>query len=74
VLAGDLVDDETTLRSLEGLRAELAEISADLDAGETAAEGLPHRARSLRLVHSLGRRLVRAHEEWLEEVERELGD
>jgi DNA-binding PadR family transcriptional regulator len=73
VLAGDLVDDGTTLESLDGLRAELAEISADLDAGEAAAGALPHRARYLRLVHSLGRRLVRAHEEWLEEVERELG-
>jgi DNA-binding PadR family transcriptional regulator len=73
LLAGDLVDDETVVASLAALRDELAEISASLDAGEEIAGTLPHRERYLRLVHSLGRKLVRAHEEWVDEVERELG-
>lgn len=32
----------------------------------------PHLERNLRLVHSLGRRLVAAHAEWLDEVEETL--
>ena len=43
-------------------------------AGESqAAAALPHRARHLRLIDSLGRRVLDAHAEWLDEVERELG-
>ena len=65
--------DDAILASLAGLRADLEELSGRLDAAEKAAESLPHRARYLRLVHSLGRRLLAAHEEWADEVERELG-
>jgi DNA-binding PadR family transcriptional regulator len=72
VLAADLVDDAVVARSLDGLRADLAELSARLDAAEEVAASLPHRERYLRLVHSLGRALVRVHEEWADEVEREL--
>src|SRR5262249_16637265 len=72
VLAGDLVGDQAILASLEGLRAELRDLSARLDAADEVAANLPHRARYLLLVHSLGRKLVRAHEEWADEVEREL--
>ncbi len=73
VLAGDEVDDATIIRSLAGLRADLARLSAQLDAAEAAMPSLPHRERYLRLVHSLGRALLRVHAEWVDEVERELG-
>lgn len=73
VLCGDLVDDEVILESLGALRPQLAEISARLDEAEAIAASLPHRERYLRLNHALGRRIVKAHGEWLEEVERELG-
>jgi len=74
LLAGDVVEDDAgLLASLDALRAELDEIEAALDLGEAAAAELPHRERYLLLVHGFGRRLVQAHREWLEEVERELG-
>jgi DNA-binding PadR family transcriptional regulator len=69
VLAGDLSDAATVLESMRGLRRELDDLSRLLDEAERVAGGLPHRQRNLRLVHSLGRRLVAAHEEWLDEVE-----
>ena len=68
VLAGDLVGDEAILASLAGLRGDLADLSLRLEEAERAAETLPHRARYLALVHSLGRKLLRAHEEWVERL------
>jgi PadR family transcriptional regulator, regulatory protein AphA len=72
VLAGDLVDDAELLESLGGLRAEIGDLQTRLNTAEEMAATLPHRERYLRLVHSLGRALIRVHEEWLDEVEREL--
>ena len=40
----------------------------ELNTAEEMAATLPHRERYLRLVHSLGRALIRVHEEWLDEV------
>lgn len=73
LLAADLVGDEAVLRSLQGLRSEIAELMAQLDEGDERAASVPHRERYLRLNHRLGRRIVQAHEDWLDEVERELG-
>ena len=73
VLAGDIVGAEAIVSSLQGLRAELAALTARIDEAERVAATLPHRARYLALVHRLGRRLVEVHEEWVDEVERELG-
>jgi PadR family transcriptional regulator, regulatory protein AphA len=72
VLGGDEVDDAVIVDSLAGLRADIAGLSARLDAAEAAASTLPHRERYLRLVHRLGRALLRVHSEWVDEVEREL--
>ena len=55
------------------MKRSLVILLAALDTAEETAKTLPHRERYLRLVHSLGRRLLRAHEEWADEVERELG-
>ncbi len=60
--------------SLAALRGELDEIEASLDEAETTSTEIPHRTRYLLLVHGFGRALVQAHRQWLEQVERELGD
>ena len=41
--------------------------------GEEAAATVPHREKYLLINHRLARRLVAAHREWIDEVERELG-
>ena len=71
VLAGR-VGREALVEGLAGLRADLAHLSAGLDAGDEVAKSLPHRADYLRLVHRLGREPFRVHAEWADEVEREL--
>lgn len=73
VLAGDLVDDEALLQSVAAVREETRELRERIEEGLAVAVTLPHRERYLRLVHSLGRRLVDAHDAWLDEVQAELG-
>jgi DNA-binding PadR family transcriptional regulator len=73
LVAGYLVPDAQLLASLRALREDLDAVSAGLDEAERYAATLPHRERYLRLVHSLGRHLLHAHQQWLKEVERELG-
>lgn len=73
VLASEFADAGAVLKSLRSMRAELDEIDAALDGGPEAAERFPHRARAILLVSDYGRRIVRAHREWLEVVEAELG-
>lgn len=73
LMGADLLgDDERLLASLANLRAEVADVADGLDQAERVAATLPHRERYLRLLHSLGRRLVTAQLEWLDEVEAEL--
>jgi DNA-binding PadR family transcriptional regulator len=73
LLAADLSDDETLRTSLGAMRGDIEDAYGKLDAAEAIARTLPHRERYLLLVHGLGRRLLAAHEEWLDDVERELG-
>ena len=73
VLAADLVGVETLLGSFDSLRADIADLAARLDIAESAAAALPHRETALLLNHRLARRLLGVHLEWLDEVERELG-
>ena len=73
LLAADLVGEEATLESLRGLRPQLDDHLARLDVADAAAATVPHRERYLLLNHRLARRIVEAHVEWLDEVERELG-
>jgi DNA-binding PadR family transcriptional regulator len=73
VLSSDLAEDErVVVESLQALRDEIAALSAGIDEAERRAASIPHRERQLRLVRSLGRRLLRAHLDWIDEVEREL--
>ena len=73
LLLGDMVPDSVLVAGLEGLRSDIAEITAQLDAAEAAAVEVPHRTRYLRLNHALARRIVEAHSTWIDQVERELG-
>jgi hypothetical protein len=60
---------------LDGLRQlhdEIVELSASLDESERRESQFPHRRRQLRLLHSLGRRILQVHLEWIDEVRREL--
>jgi hypothetical protein len=73
VLSSDLAEDErVVVESLQALREEIAALSAGIDEDERRAASIPHRERQLRLVRSLGRSLLRAHLDWIDEVEREL--
>jgi DNA-binding PadR family transcriptional regulator len=75
IQASDLAEDPgIVLESFQSLREEIAELSAILDQAELREPQFPHRERQLRLLHSLGRRILQAHLEWIEEVEQELGD
>jgi DNA-binding PadR family transcriptional regulator len=74
LLAADLVGEKAVLASLGALREEIADLSARLDAAEAVAATIPSRERYLLLNHRLARRIVEAHADWLDEVERELGD
>jgi DNA-binding PadR family transcriptional regulator len=74
VLASDLAEDPRLVaESVLAMRAEIAEQRELLEAAESRASSLPHRERQLRLVRSLARKLLDAHEHWVDEVERELG-
>jgi DNA-binding PadR family transcriptional regulator len=73
LLAGDLIDDETIVGSLVGMRPTLDELEATLDRNEAIALGIPERTRYLLLNHRLGRRIIATMREWIDEVEHELG-
>jgi DNA-binding PadR family transcriptional regulator len=73
LLAADIVGEEAVLDSLWALRDEIAAISARLDAAEAVARTIPSREDYLLLNHRLARRIVQAHADWLDEVDRELG-
>lgn len=72
VLAADLVGEAPVRESIAALRSGIADLSARLDEGEAVAETLPHRRKYLLLNLGLARRLLAAHLEWVDDVEREL--
>jgi len=75
LMAGDiLADDARLLDALLPLRGEIEAQQAKLDEALERLEELPHRRRYLLLVHALGNRLLQAQREWLDDVERELGE
>ena len=72
VLASEYADRDELLAGLGALRAEIAELKAGLDEGREIEPALPHRERALALNQRLARRILEAHLEWLDEVERAL--
>lgn len=74
VLASDLAEDEQeVVESLRALRGEIDHLATGIAEDERRSPSIPHRERQLRLVRSLGQRLLEAHLDWIDEVERELG-
>ena len=73
LMAGDFGDPTALRESLGAMRSEIAALRAAAAESEARAGEIPHRADNLRLVHSLGRRVLDAHEDWLDQVDRELG-
>ena len=73
LLAGNLLDDATILRSLRNLRAEIDKLTALTDESERIARRWPEREKYLRLRRSLVRRRLAAYSDWLDELESELG-
>jgi DNA-binding PadR family transcriptional regulator len=72
VFAGDMIEDDEIVASLQKLRDDIDEMSAVIEANIARAADLPHRTRYALLFQDLGRRLLEAHSDWLDEVEREL--
>jgi Virulence activator alpha C-term len=72
LFAGDMIRDEEILASLQRLRTDIAEMSVAVETNIARAPSLPHRTRYLLLLQDLGRRLLQAHADWLDDVEREL--
>jgi PadR family transcriptional regulator AphA len=72
LFAGDMITDEEILASLKALRDDIEQLTAITDTNISRIAGNPHRARYALLLHDLGRRLLDAHSDWLDEVEREL--
>jgi PadR family transcriptional regulator, regulatory protein AphA len=72
LLICDLVGEDVTRESLGTLREDLADVAARLDEAEDRAKTLPHRDRYLLLVTGFLRRLLELHEEFVDQVEREL--
>jgi DNA-binding PadR family transcriptional regulator len=72
VLATDLVGEAPVRASISALRSEIADLEARLDEAEAVAETLPHRRKYLLLNLGLARRLLAAHLEWIDDVERAL--
>lgn len=73
LFASDLGNLDDVLRSLRALREELPRLEALCDMFEERAHAIPHRTRTTLVELSLARRLIQAHREWLDDVEREFG-
>jgi DNA-binding PadR family transcriptional regulator len=73
LLAADLVGEQPVKDNLLSMRRDLDDLRARLDVADEVAGTLPHREKYLRLNHRLARRVVDAYDEWLRDVERELG-
>jgi DNA-binding PadR family transcriptional regulator len=72
LLAADLVGEQPVLESLRSLRDDITDLLARLDVAEAVAATLPQRQKYLLLNHALARRVLQAHLEWLDGIEREL--
>jgi PadR family transcriptional regulator, regulatory protein AphA len=72
LLGAEYADRGVLLKSLEALRSELDDLQRGLTESETREAGLPHRATVMRLNRQLAQRILDAHRQWLDDVEREL--
>lgn len=74
VATGDILsDDGCLLASLTSLRQEIEAMRQILDRNDGDFHLMPERERYLRLSNDLARRVLEAHSDWLDDLERELG-
>src|SRR4051794_23144913 len=66
LLIADLVGEDLTRASLEGLRADLDDLRARLEENAAAAGALPHREKYLTAVNDFLRAYVELHEELID--------
>jgi DNA-binding PadR family transcriptional regulator len=72
MLIADLVGEEVTRESIGSLRAELADLRERVAETEASARALPHREKYLLIVTRFLNGLLDLHEQYIDEVEREL--
>jgi DNA-binding PadR family transcriptional regulator len=72
LLAADLIGDEATRESFGALREDLADLRERIAEMKIDAQAVPHRTKYLLLAESFFERIVDAHEELIDDVEREL--
>lgn len=72
LLAADIIGDEATRESFAALREDLADLRERVDEMKVSAKALPHRTKYLLLAARFFDRIVDAHEQLVDEVEREL--
>jgi DNA-binding PadR family transcriptional regulator len=70
LMAADLVGEKAVVEGLGALRDDVIDLLARLDVAEAVAETLPHRRTYLLLNHALARKILQAHLDWLDEIER----
>ncbi|WP_084285802.1 PadR family transcriptional regulator [Solirubrobacter soli] len=72
VLGSEYADRGELLKSLNALREDLDVLERERVDAEERAAGLPRRATALRLNARLAQRIIDAHRQWIDDVEREL--
>jgi DNA-binding PadR family transcriptional regulator len=72
LLMADLVGEEVTRESVATLRTDLEDLRARVAETEAGARELPHREKYLLIVTRFLDRLLDLHEQYVDEVEREL--
>jgi DNA-binding PadR family transcriptional regulator len=74
MLVSDLVGEAVTRESIGTLREDIADLQVRVDEMEVRASELPHRQQSLVLTAGFLRRLLALHLDFIDEVERKLGE
>ena len=72
IFAANLAPDDRALDSVRAMRDDLGDLLAALDTRDERPPVFPQRQRNVALMRSLARRLLQAHLDWIEDVEREL--
>jgi DNA-binding PadR family transcriptional regulator len=72
LLIADLVGEEVTRESVATLREDIADLRERVAESEVTADSLPHRAKYLHLVNGFLERLIDLHDDFVDEIEREL--
>jgi DNA-binding PadR family transcriptional regulator len=72
LLIADLVGEEVTRESIGTLRADVADLRVRVAEQRASARELPHREKYLMIVMGFLDRLLDLHEDYIDEVEREL--